>query len=165
MDTGTGKLVGRLPMSRTEGLVVTDAANEVLVYDTEQHHIHHLNQVTALVWRALDGTKSVPELVRTLRIDLDHRVDELTVRVALTTLADADLLAGELAPDVRVTNRSRRKLLKQAGVAGAGAAIVSITAPLAAHAQSGCITPSPQCNGGHPCASGCQCSVGVCVPV
>ncbi len=41
---------GKRPRSRTEGLVVRQAGEELLVYDLERHRAHCLNRAAAIVW-------------------------------------------------------------------------------------------------------------------
>ncbi len=53
-----------VPAARITGLVITEAKDEVLVYDTERHHIHHLNRTSATIWRLLDGRRSMSELIQ-----------------------------------------------------------------------------------------------------
>jgi hypothetical protein len=155
---------GSCPRARTSGLVTTEAADEVLVYDTDRHHIHHLNITTAAVWRHCDGERAVGDLARLAGQDLGASVDEATVRLALTKLDDAGLLTEPLAAELRLSRMSRRTFMQRAGVAGALAvpAIVSTTAPAAAtHDSKAC----RGCNRDRDCKSGCpdKCdSDGVC---
>lgn len=169
MAATSGVLGRQVPAARVTGLVVTEASDEVLVYDTERHHIHHLNQVTAVIWRSLEEAGTVSEVTRVTSMTLGSPVDEATVRLALTTLADAELLDGDLAPDVRVAGQSRRRFLKKAAIAGAAVPIIaSMTAPSALASQS-CPTSGGNrpngcpCSGNGNCASG-NCSAGTCQP-
>ncbi len=143
-----------VPAARIDGLVVTESRDEVLVYDTAQHHIHHLNQTSAIVWRLCDGRRTVADLVREAQVKDSGKVTEDSVRLALTKLADAKLLDGPLAASMQGARHTRRTLLKRAAVAGAVAvpAIVSMSAPAAAGAISGldcgetCDSLNSQCN-------------------
>jgi len=134
--TGFGASV---PAARIVDLVITHSADEVLVYDKLRHEIHHLNQASAAVWRLCDGKRSVAELAR------DANVDVEITQVAVNKLAEANLLEGNLSSGLMLSSQSRRKLLKRAGMAGAGAAIVSISAPMAAAAQTNCLNANA-CN-------------------
>ncbi len=125
--TGFGASV---PAARIDDLVITESADEVLVYDKQRHEIHHLNQASAAVWRLCDGKRSVAELAR------DANVDVEITQVAVNKLAEANLLEGKLAASQMLSGQTRRKLLKRAAMAGAGATIVSITAPTAAFAST-----------------------------
>lgn len=61
---------------------------------------------------------------------------EESVRIALGKLANADLLVGEFFVTRRAVGSCRRSFLKKGGIAIAVATVISITAPLAAQAQS-----------------------------
>jgi hypothetical protein len=119
-----------VPAARTHRLVVTESADEVLIYDQELHHIHHLNPVSAGVWRRCTGNQSILDLAATTGLDLDH------VRLALRQLAGANLLEGDLTISSSRSRGSRRAFLKKSGIAVMIPAVVSVTAPLAAQATS-----------------------------
>lgn len=148
VETGQAN-VGCAPLARAIDLVVTETAGEVLVYDTAVHHIHHLNHVTAVIWRLCDGRQSIGDLVRLARLDAGDDIDEAVVRLALTKLDEANLLDGPLDPGLRLGGTSRRSLVKKAAIAS----IVSISAPTAAMAES-----DEQCiQFGDPCTDTAQC--------
>jgi hypothetical protein len=152
---------GSLPTARVSGLVITEAADEVLDYDTERHDIHHLNQATTVVWRMLDGRRSVDELIRLARIELGNAVDDTAVRLALTKLDDANLLDGPLAYEVRVSSQSRRKFLKRAAIAGAAVPLIASVTARTAAASLSCTTPTGRCNSGsRRCTAPCVCTGG-----
>jgi hypothetical protein len=119
-----------VPVARTRGLVVTESAGELLVYDQEQHHIHHLNPVSAGVWRGCTGNQSILDVAAATGLDIDQ------VRLALRQLAGANLLEGDLLISSIPSRSSRRALLKKSGIAVMIPAVVSVTAPLAAQATS-----------------------------
>ncbi len=121
-----------VPAARTRGLVVTESKNEVLVYDLEAHHIHHLNPLAATVRRLCTGEQTMAGLA------IASGLAEESVRIALSQLATANLLDGEVAVPRRAAGSSRRAFLRRSAIAGATAvpAIVSISAPRAAAAQS-----------------------------
>lgn len=153
--------VARAPLARAIDLVVTESASEVLVYDTAVHHIHHLNHVTAVIWRLCDGRQSIGDLVRHARPEVGADVDEAVVRRALTQLDDAKLLDEPLDPGLRLGGTSRRSLLKKAAIASAVPMIVSISAPTAAMATSHCVNPDGAA-AGTPCFSNSACCSNVC---
>lgn len=165
----------RVPARRVIGLAVTETADEVLIYDTERHHIHHLNATTSAVWRVCDGTRDVAALARLASAHLGQTLDETTARLALTKLDDAHLLAAPLPTELRAARLSRRTFMHRAAIAGAIAvpAIASTTAATAAAtasvtcggqcptAPATCPTTCPDCISGV-CASTCglPCSAG-----
>lgn len=157
-----------VPAARTIDLVTTESGDEVLVYDSRSHHIHHLNQTSAVIWRLCDGQRSLQDLRRMAAIKLGAPVGEDVVALALGKLADAGLLdvSQGVAPFGQV--QSRRTLLRRAAVAGAIAvpAVISMTAPTSA-ASAFCnqsCRNNAGCGGGTTCAkcidtsSGAQCS-------
>jgi hypothetical protein len=119
-----------VPAARFEGLVMSEVGGETLVYDEASHHIHHLNEASATVWRQCDGTSSVAAIA------LSAGMSDVMVRVAVAKLAGAGLLRDELGSDLRGSAQSRRAFMKKAAIAGTIPAIVSVTAPLAAQAAS-----------------------------
>jgi hypothetical protein len=124
-----------VPAMRTHDLVTTESKDEVLVYDQEAHHIHHLNASAATVWRLCDGERTADEIA------VEAGLTQDAVKLALRTLEDAKLLDGALASEMRGT-QSRRTFAKKAGIA-AIPAIVSITAPIAKAAASNHPTCDP----------------------
>jgi hypothetical protein len=118
--------------------VTTESKDDVLVYDTQTHHIHHLNQISAAVWRLCDGRRTLDDVTREMQASAPGGVGEDVVRLALTKLESANLLDSELDSSLRAYGQSRRKFLRRAAVAGAIAVpvVVSMTAPQAAFAGS-----------------------------
>jgi hypothetical protein len=134
-----------VPAARVENLVTTTSRDEVLVYDQDRHHIHHLNPTAAAVWSLCNGRRTVSEVARAAAIDED------AVRLALRKLDDAKLFDGPLEAGVRGTTQSRRSFMKKAAVAGVAVPMIaSISAP-AASAQTSSGTCSP---GSMPCSNG-----------
>ncbi len=143
------------PRRRTQGLVVKELADEVLVYDLERHRAHCLNRAAALVFEHCDGRASVGELTRLLRRELGAPADEKWVLLAVERLDRARLL--EKRPDAlrRAPRVSRRELLRRAGLMGAALVplVTSLVAPTPAAATSFCVV---DCTGqffGTPCNS------------
>ena len=125
------------PCVRTDGLVVTRLDQELLVYELQSHTLNTLNQAATIIWDLVDGTRSIEHLVQ------DSGQSRELVELALRQMADANLLDQELpAPSDR---QSRRRALKRAAVI-AVPAIVSVTAPAAAH--QGSQTCGQPCPGG-----------------
>lgn len=129
MDRNPGEPQSSYPAARTAHLVTTESGQDLLVYDQDSNHIHHLNCTTAAVWALCDGQRSVRDLAQAAAVDED------CVRLALTNLDQAKLLDGPLDPTIRGKVQSRRTFMKKAGIA-AIPAIVSITAPIAKAAAS-----------------------------
>ena len=156
------------PQARTEGLVVRELPDEVLVYDLERHKAHCLNQTAAAVWRHCDGATTPSEIGFRLAQEFGTPVEEDVVWLALDQLTSLRLLE---VPVVRPNGLSRTQLVKRAGVVAAAItlpAAVSMVAPTAAHAGT-CTCNSTTCSGSTECApcsnqgAGCDvCEQGVC---
>ena len=156
------------PESRKTQLLAQDVGDELVIYDQRSHEAHHLSPTAAVVWRAADGKRSLPELSALLRESLDANLTAETalsdedsdalVRLALDELDRVGLLVRGL-PGIR-ESMSRREML---GVTAALLPVVaSIVAPTPAMAQTnlyagfngtytGTGTPNPQYN---------QCNIG-----
>lgn len=139
-EAGGRPLTASVPAARVLDLAITETKDEAIVYDTRVHHIHHLNASTMQVWRLCDGRRTLAEL----QTALGGSWDASMVRLALTKLADADLLDRPLPDALRVATRNRRTFVRQAAAGSALALpmIASMTAPTAAQAMS---QPDPVC--------------------
>ena len=121
----------RLPLARSEGLVVEELGDEVLVYDLAVKNAHCLSPTAATVWRRCDGRTASSELA------LELGFDETQIAQALDELDRSDLLVSPVVPG---DGLSRRELgLKVTKVAVGTATlplILSIAAPAAAATAS-----------------------------
>ena len=116
------------PQARTDGLIVEEMGEELLVYDTEDNSGHSLSSEAARVWRCCDGTTTVDELAG--QLDLDTA----TVGRALEELNVAGLLSmPSLSP--KSNGHTRREVTFRFARTGAAAASVplvfSVLAPTA----------------------------------
>src|SRR2546421_10559243 len=103
------------PQARTEGLVVEELGEDLLVYDLERDEAHSLGAVAARVFQACDGNLTIDELSSTLGMDRDAVVE------AVYGLSTCHLLGG--SPDGHLEGRlTRRGLRLPAGKLGAPAA-------------------------------------------
>lgn len=118
------------PRARRDDLVIQEALDEVLIYDTRAHQVHCLGAVAAAIWRAADGRTSVSELVARAASTTGTSCDEATAWQAIDELQARHLL--EVAPE-RPTGMSRRDLV----ALGMGAALITtVLAPTPLWAQS-----------------------------
>ena len=143
------------PAVRSEGLVVRDLGDELVVYDTQTHRAHCLNRTAARVFRHADGRRSMAELAELLAAQTRAGVDEGIVLAALQRLDEAGLLAGGTVP-VAGNRRSRREVLRRVGQGAALLApvVVSLLVPTPAEAAGGSCIPQNACtnqNIGQPC--------------
>lgn len=155
------------PLARTEGLVVRELREEVLVYDLERHRAVCLNRTAAAVWRLCDGRRDADSLARRLGEELKTEAPREVVLFALEQLERERLLAGTARRARRGGTKagagvSRRELLKRAGVGAALALplVTSILAPTPAKAAS-CLPTGSGCGTSAQCCSG-LCSNGAC---
>jgi Coenzyme PQQ synthesis protein D (PqqD) len=127
------------PLARSQGLVIEELGDELLVYDLDSDGVHCLKPTAARVWRACDGTKSIEALAGELGLSSDE------VHRALADLENSDLLLHPADVEVAGGNGgySRRdfgvRVTKVAVAAASAPLIVSIAAPTAAQALTPCI--------------------------
>lgn len=133
-----------MPTARMEGLVVEEFADEVLVYDLRRHKAHCLNSTAALVWRRCDGRTTVAEVAGMLQKELRLPAGEAVVWMALDGLARAQLLMAPVTVPESHARRTRRDLIRAAGISFLPV-VEGIVAPRAAEAASS--TTSTQCRG------------------
>jgi hypothetical protein len=146
------------PQARHEGLVIRDVADEVLVYDLDQHRAHALNRPALLVWRECDGRRSVQELTSRLQPELPGANEEV-VWLALAELDRAQLLQERLPMQRAV---SRRQVLARLGLSVAAGtlilpAVTSVVAPHPAAAQTTAACAGRTCTNFETCGPGGTC--------
>jgi hypothetical protein len=149
------------PKARQDGLVTRELPGELLIYDTETHEAHCLNETAAFVWKQCDGTTSVPEIAGRLSEETMTEVDDELVWLALEDLWKRELLAGEPTGADEAT-MSRSQALRRTGIVAAAVAVpavISVVAPTAAHAAS-CIPSSQPCTPGSTCCPNTPCPGG-----
>lgn len=159
------KIVYR-PLAQSNDLVLQEIDGEALIYNLNTHKIYNLNKTAYTVWRHCDGKKSTYEIAAQASRDIGADIPHETVVLALATLHSQELLVDTPIPqDTREQMRSRRELIKRAGLSAAVAlpAVLIATMPKAAHAQSG--KPiGASCTLDTECQSTC-CFNNVCSPV
>ncbi len=138
------------PKARNQDLVTREMPDEVLVYDLKTHAAHCLNQSAALVWKYCDGKNSVTDIAELVALEANTAVDEAAVWLALERLGKANLLEVRVTPPVGSPRLSRRETFKRLGMGFALAVpvVMSVVAPAAAAAASGCQLPALGNNGG-----------------
>jgi hypothetical protein len=151
------------PKKRTDGLVVRDVDDEVIVYDLDRHEAHCLNPEAARIWRACDGERDAGALLGHLYGEAAG--EDATLFALHTGLADLNgrhLFEMDLQLDPLPEppgSQSRREFFgalgKAAAVAVALPAVISIVAPTPAEAST--------CQGtGESCSTSSQCCSGLC---
>jgi hypothetical protein len=174
-----------VPQSRKNDIVVQDLNGEVLIYDLKANKAFCLNETSALVWQACDGTKSVSEISQAISKKLNEPANEDLVWLALDQLKEENLLENKEELVSNFNGMSRREAIRKVGLGTMIALpfVAGLVAPTAAMAGSctatgsACdptFTTTPPCcagncepvsGGAHFCAGGpCVASGGACDP-
>jgi hypothetical protein len=138
-----------LPNARQDKLLLQEIGDELVVYDQERHHIHHLNRTAAVVWRHCDGQTSVAEIARLLQNELNVPVDEEVVWLALDRLEKVHLMKERMTRPPGLVRIGRREIVRRLGRIAAAAfllpVVTSIVTPTPAFAQSACPSAVVRC--------------------
>lgn len=163
------------PKSRKENLVVQELEGEVLVYDLAGNKALCLNQTSALIWQACDGSRTIAEIGDTVGKQLNSQINEDMVWLALDQLSKENLVEKQAEVAVKFNGLSRRQVIRNIGLASVVALplITSLVAPRAINAASACVAPVGTCvctaatsggQSGNPCvattnacSAGCAC--------
>ena len=141
------------PQARSNGIVVEELADEVLVYDLNRDRAHCLNQTAANVWKLCDGKSSPAEIATRLGTGLEPAAAQEVVWTAIDQLSRAGLLETKVKRPASAI--SRRDVMKKIAVAAAiGVPVVtSVVAPTSTFAatcrpsRAGCTTSAQCCSG------------------
>ena len=134
------------PKARRDDLLVYEMEDELLIFGLYNDQAHGLSPVAAAVFRACDGSRSVPEIAQVLHDTFQVPQNETLALTALTL--DRLTEAGLLEPGYGGAEPTRRELLTRLrNLATISAAMMpmisSITAPPPAMAMSGSCTEGP----------------------
>ena len=126
----------KLPVARTNNVVMQECSDEILIYDLKTHKTFSLNKTASIVYMACDGITTFAALK-----DRNGLSDEM-ICFTLDELKNENLLIETDSYISPFSGISRRQVVKQVGLASAIALpiISSLIAPEAANAQSGCAT-------------------------
>lgn len=155
----------QFPTARTNGLVVQEVPDEVLVYDLETNKAHCLNQSAALVWKSCDGKRSVTEIAKLVETEVGKSVSDDFVWLAIDQLNENNLLAQEVKSNF--AGQSRREVIKKIGLASMiGLPIIaSLVAPQSVMAVTSCNCLNPPDCSAQTCPSTVNCNgSGRCAP-
>jgi hypothetical protein len=140
------------PLSRKDEIVVQEVDGEVLIYDLRANKAFCLNETSALIWHACDGSRDVPALSKFVTKRLNAPANEDLVWLALDQLAKEKLLDAIPESDGRFAGMSRREVIRKVGLGAAISipVVAGLVAPQAIHANSLCMTVvnGCVCNGG-----------------
>ena len=149
------------PRARTEGLVINDLTDEVLVYDLKRDKAHCLNQTAAAVWKLCDGQRTAAQIASLISRQESERGSEVSAHVmteqmvwlALEQLGRDHLLEERMTWPAAIPHLSRREVMRLGlGAAIAVPIIVSISAPPPAQAGT-CKSKNASCSTGAECCS------------
>jgi hypothetical protein len=145
------------PLGRKSDIVIQEYGSEILIYDLLIHKAFSLNETSALIWQACDGTKTIGEISSQISRRLDSQVSEDFVWLALEQLKKENLIENQSEVSLPFEGLSRRDVIRRVGLASLVALpiISSLVAPMAVNAQSST------------CAGACQCpnaTVNFCSP-
>src|SRR5215475_2245933 len=124
----------RMPLARTDEVVVSELPDEILIYDKRRDKAHCLNSAAGMVWKLCDGRTSVGKMAERMSRELGTPVDEQIIWMALEELGRSHLLEERVkAPAATI---SRRELARRIGLAAAIAlpVVTSMLVPPAAAA-------------------------------
>lgn len=129
------------PQARSEGLLVRELTEEVVVYDLERHEAHCLNPTAAFVFKHSDGRTSVGDIAGRLSAERRLPADETLVRLALEQLDEARLLEQSPVPSREPAGWSRREAVRRMalGLSVLLPAVTSILVPTPAEAAVTCV--------------------------
>lgn len=135
------------PKARKNKLIVKELADEVLVYDENNHNALCLNHTAALVWKLCDGRSSIPQITRLLEKELSANVSEPTVWLAIKQLDESRLLDVPVAQKAWMPQTSRRELVRRIGLAAIALPLISSVKTANAVAVASCRTVGQPCTG------------------
>lgn len=145
--------MNKLPIARTENLLVQNLDKEILIYDLLTNKAYCLNETSAIIYQACGSKTSFDALKRKYKF-----TDEI-IFLALDELKENNLIAGNQYLVSPFTGMNRREIIRKVGLASMVAlpVISSLIAPVAANAASGGSRGNNQS-----CTSDSQCASGVC---
>ncbi|MBX3291444.1 MAG: PqqD family protein [Acidobacteria bacterium] len=157
----------KFPAAKTEGLVIQEVGVETLVYDTDKHRAHCLNETAAFVWSKCDGQRSVEDIAKEIEKKYGYPTGTDFVDLAITQLNENGLLSSGNSTAVPAVS-SRREMIRKVGLSTALAVpiVASLVAPRDVLSQTSCRCVNPGgCITQTTCPSQVNCNgSGICAP-
>lgn len=126
----------KMPLVRTEELVVQNVGDEVLIYDLRTDKAHNLNSTLSIFWNHCDGKTEVSEVLQILRRKTKGRLDQDFISIGLKELSDSNLLDDNNENSAQAS-LSRRELIQRYGTSAlALPVLISLVAPVSAQMGS-----------------------------
>jgi len=144
-NSAAGRKRQNLPIARVEKLVVQEMENETLVYDLKTDKAHHLNKTMSVVWSKCDGETSFDEVSKVLSKDLDAKIENDFVLLALQELEKSNLIETSSEESNREIISRRKVLLNYALPAIVAPVVMSLVSPASAQTAS-CIPQEGACD-------------------
>jgi Coenzyme PQQ synthesis protein D (PqqD) len=116
------------PIARSTGLTSKKLGDELVVFDSTNGSVHHLNRVAEMVWRACDGRTDAAALARLVARNTQVTDAGPAVELALEQLSRRGLLQNPVERADVDRRRDRRQALKQLATALAIPTIMTLTA-------------------------------------
>lgn len=150
-----------LPLMRVQDLIVEELPDEVLVYDRVRDKAHCLNSTSAFVWKQCDGQLTAGQIAQRLTQRLQAPLNEEVVWLALSQLEKLHLLEQSISVPPQFLGLSRRRMIRNLGIAAAVALplATSIVSPTPAQAAT-CAGTGEACGAGISCCGGSVCMPG-----
>ena len=142
------------PRRKSEGLVIREMGEELLVYDERRGRAFSLNPTAARLFRLADGTKTVEDLAAELNPGTSVKVSKALVKLGLRDLRRHALLEGEVPEAV---SQARRQAIRRLATAAMLPVILALDARRTS-AQS-CFPTLPL----HACTLNSECCSGICL--
>ncbi len=151
----------KMPLAKSQDIVIQKTENETLVYDMKTHKACSLNQSIAYIWENCDGKTDIEIVIKNLEENLKAKLDNEFVIYALGRLEKASLLEGG-KQGFEFPTMNRRSLLRKYAITGLSLPIiVSLVAPTSAQMASCLTTGQTGCNTTPCCPNNtCQAIVG-----
>lgn len=143
--------MNKLPISKTDNLVIQNFENEIVIYNLTNNKAFCLNETSAIVYQACDGNTTFDAL------KLKSNFTDELIHLTLAELEKQKFIEFEADYVSPFAGMTRREVVRKVGLATIIAlpAIASLVAPTSANAQS-CVTT------GQPCSATPQFSQGNC---
>ena len=141
--------------------MVQELNGEVLVYDLRTYKAFCLNETSAMIWNACDGTRDLGQLREYASAKLNASVNDDLIWLAIDQLKKEDLLVNAPETETFFGGMSRRDVVKKIGIGAAIAIplISGIVAPPAASAAT-CGAAACTCDNAAAYAAGAVCATG-----
>jgi hypothetical protein len=151
--------MNKLPLARSNDVVVQQLGKEILVYDLLTHKAYNLNETCSVVYNACDGKTTFSDL------KIKHKFTDDIIFLALDELKKDNLIEADSLFVSPFVGMNRREVIRRVGLASMIAlpVISSLVAPTAAMAQSGGGANCTSCTADSQCTSGnCATISGIC---